>query len=121
MSCEHCAGNCAGCGGCAGSMELTPGELHILQMLGQFSFLPAARKPEDMTPVFLEDATYSREEYSLILQCLEKKALIRLDYDRPLPGADMSAYQDLKIHGSMALTERGYGVLELLETVGFSE
>lgn len=121
MGCEKCSGNCGGCGGCAGSMELTGGEVHILQMLGQFSFLPVARKFDDMTPVFLEDTAYSREEYALILQCLEKKALISIDYDAPLAGADMSAYAGLKVHGSMALTQRGQAVLELLETVGFQE
>lgn len=119
MSCEKCGGNCGSCGGCAGSMELTEGEIHTLQMLGQFSFLPVARKADDMTPIFLEDTAYSREEYSLILQCLEKKALIRIDYDKPLSGADMSAYEGFKVHGSMALTQRGYGVLELIETIGF--
>lgn len=121
MGCEKCSGNCGSCGGCAGSMELTAGEVYILQMLGQYSFLPVARKPEDMVPVFLEDRAYSREECSLILQCLEKKALIRIDYDAPLGGADMSAYAGLKVYGSMALTQRGYGVLELLETIGIQK
>ena len=121
MSCEKCGGNCGSCGGCAGSMELTQGEVRILQMLGQFSFLPVARKREDMTPVFLEDPQYSPQEYSLILQCLEKKALISIDYGAPLAGADMSAYTGLQVHGSMALTARGYGVLELLETTGFQD
>ena len=102
-------------------MELTAGEVHILQLLGQFSFLPVARKADDMTPVCLEGSDYSREEYSLILQCLEKKALISIDYDAPLTGADMTAYNGFPVHGSMALTARGYGVLELLETLGLQE
>ena len=118
MSCEKCGGNCGSCGGCAGSIELTDAEVHILQMLGQFSFLPIARRADDMIPVFLEDENYSRQEYSLILQCLEKKALVSLDYGQPLTGADMSAYKGFQVHGSMALTARGYGVLELLETLG---
>ena len=121
MSCEKCGGNCGSCGGCAGSMELTAGEVHVLQMLGQFSFLPIARRADDMIPMFLEDESYSREEYSLILQCLEKKALVSLDYRQALAGADMSAYKGLPVHGSMALTARGYGVLELLETLGIEE
>lgn len=120
MACEHCGGNCAACGGCAATLELTEGELHILRLLGQYSFLPVARKPEDMIPVFLEDDCYSPEQYSLILQCLEKKQLIRIDYDGPLSGADMSAYRGLKVHGSMALTQRGYTVLDLIETQGIS-
>ena len=118
MACKQCAGNCSACSGCAGTLELTEGELHILYALGQYSFLPVARRADDMTPVYLEDTAYSKADYSLILQCLEKKALIRLDYDTPLSGADMSAYTGFPVHGSMALTQRGYTVLELLETQG---
>ena len=118
MACNKCSGNCASCGGCAGSLELTEGEIALLEDLGQFSFLPVARRADDMTPVYLEDRTYSREEYSLIRQCLEKKGLIRIDYDGPLAGADMSGYRGFPVHGSFALTGRGYTVLELLETQG---
>ena len=118
MSCKHCNGNCTACSGCAGSLELTEGELHILRDLGQFPFLPVARKADDMTPVYKEDAAYSAEEYALILQCLEKKSLIRMDYDAPLKGAYMSAYAGFPVHGSISLTQRGYTVLELLETQG---
>ena len=69
-----------------------------------------------MTPVYLEDTAFSKAEYSLILQCLEKKALIRLDYDTPLRGADMNAYTGFPVHGCISLSQRGYAVLELLET-----
>ena len=120
MACKHCGGNCAACSGCAGALELTEGELHILRSLGQFSFLPVARRADDMTPAYLEDDAYTQEDYSLILQCLEKKSLIRLDYDCALRGADMGAYKGFPVHGSMALTQRGYAVLELLETQGIS-
>lgn len=120
MSCEHCGGNCAACGGCAATLELTDPEVHILQLLGQYSFLPVARQPWEMTPYYREDDQYTQQEYTLALQCLEKKQLIRLDYDAPLSGADMSAYRDLKVFGSMALTQRGYTVLDLIETQGFS-
>ena len=61
---------------------------------------------------------YSKDDYSLILQCLEKKALIRLDYDVPLRGADMTAYTGFPVHGCISLSQRGYAVLELLETQG---
>ena len=120
MSCKNCSGNCAACSGCAGALELTEGELYLLRCLGQYPFLPVARKVSDMTPVYLEDDAYSREDYSLILQCLEKKALISIDYDAPLPGADMSAYAGFPVHGSMGLTGRGYTVLEMLENQGIS-
>lgn len=123
MACNSCSGGCAGCAGCAhrdGSLELTQAEVQMITCLGQFSFLPVARRSDDMTPIYLEDSTYTPEEYSLILQCLEKKALIRIDYDQPLTGADMSAYKGYPVHGSMALTQRGYTVLELLEKQGIA-
>lgn len=113
-----CKGNCGSCGGCAKELVLTEAEITMLNALGQFSFLPVARKADDMTPIYLEDDSYSREEYSLILQCLEKKALISIDYDAPLQGADMSAYTGLPVHGSFALTQRGQQVLEMLEVQG---
>jgi len=118
MSCGKCSGNCASCGGCAGALELTQWEIDLLKLLGQYSFLPVARKTDDMTPVYLEEDDHSKEEYSLILLCLEKKELIRIDYDKPLLGADMSAYKGYPVHGSMALTERGYTVLDLLDKQG---
>ena len=117
----ECNGNCGSCGGCAKELVLTQQEVEMLYTLGQFPFLPVARKADDMTPVYLEDTQYSREEYSLILQCLEKKALISIDYDKPLSGADMSAYKGLPVHGSFALTERGQQVLEMLELQGIHE
>ena len=92
----------------------------MLASLGQYSFLPVARKADDMTPIYLEEQTYSREEYSLTLQVLEKKNLICIDYT-PLPGADMSAYTGYPVHGSIGLTQRGQQVLELLELLGIGE
>ena len=118
MACNKCSGNCGSCTGCAGSLELTEMEIEMLQKLGQFSFLPVARKRDDMVPVYLEDRLHSKEDYSLILQCLEKKGLVSLDYGSALRGADMSAYSTYPVHGSMALTQRGQEVLETLEIQG---
>ena len=114
-NCENCGG---GCGGCAKALELHPMEIQLLRSFGQCPFLPVARRTDDMTPVYLEEQDYSPEEYSLILQCLEKKGLIRIDYDAPLKGADMRAYSAYPIHGSMALTKRGQQALEILDTQG---
>ena len=113
--CNH---NCASCSGCAGVLELTQGEIEMLLELGQFAFLPVARKADDMKPVYLEETERSAEEYSLILQCLEQKRLISLDYDKPMGNVDMSAYRGYPVHGSMALTERGQNVVEMLERQG---
>ena len=115
--CKNCAGSCGNCGGC-GSLELGPMEAALLRKLGQFSFLPVARRADDMTPIYREDTDFSQEEYSLIIQLLEKKGLVRLEYT-PLIGADMSAYTGYPVHGSMGLTSRGQQALEQIEwTVG---
>lgn len=113
--------NCNNCGGCAKELLLTQPELHILQKLGQIPFLPVARLASSETPVYLEDHDLPEETYSLALACLEKKALIELDYHRPLSHFDYSAYTAYPLHGSIALTARGLSVLELLERQGFQE
>jgi len=111
-----CNGNCGTCSGCARELVLTEKEIAFLHLLGQYAFLPVARTLGDLTPVYLEDG--DREEMSLLLQCLEKKGLISLDYDKPLSGFDETAYASYPIRGSMALTERGQNVLELMEYQG---
>ena len=97
-----CNGNCGSCSGCARELVLTEKEIEFLNTLGQYAFLPVARTMGDLTPVYLEDG--EPEEMSLLLQCLEKKGLISLDYDKPLTGFDETAYTAYPIRGSMALT-----------------
>ena len=111
-----CNGNCSACSGCARELVLTQKEIDFLNVLGQYAFLPVARTMGDLTPIYLEDG--QQEEMSLLLQCLEKKGLISLDYDKPLAGFDETAYAAYPIRGSMALTERGQKVLELMEYQG---
>ena len=117
---HSCSGNCGNCGGCARELTLNEGELRLLDTLSEIPFLPVARKMGDLTPVYLEDDVYSREEYSLILQCLEKKGLISLDYDKPLKNFDDSAYSAYPIRGSIALTERGQTVVEMIQRQGLN-
>jgi hypothetical protein len=116
-----CGGNCANCGGCARELVITPWEIEMLQKLGQIPFLPVARKMGDMEPVYLEDRDHTVEEYSLILQTMEKKGLISLDFAVKIKGFDDSAYAAYPIRGSMALTNRGQQVLEMLELQGIQE
>ena len=115
MGCSH---NCGSCGGCAKVLELTESEIEMLQALGQFAFLPIARRADDMVPVYLEDEKYSKEEYSLILQVLEQKNLVSLDYDKPLSAGYGDAYVGYPVKGSVALTARGQKVVEMLEISG---
>ena len=107
--------NCSSCGGCGKVLTLTENEIAFLRILGQYAFLPVARKADDMTPVCLE-----ADADSAALQHLEKKGLIDISYDSPLAGADMSAYAGYPVHGSAGLTLRGQQVLALLETQGIS-
>ena len=116
--CGNCSGNCGSCTGCSSALELHEAELKMLQTLAQVPFLPVARRADDMVPVYLEETEYTLEEYSLILQCLEKKQLIAIDYDAPLKGCDLAAYAAYPVRGSFALTARGQQVLELLEIQG---
>ena len=116
--CDH---NCAGCSGCGKSLSLTEAEIEMLRTLAQIPFLPVARRADAETPVYLEDEKHTKEEYSMILACLEKKGLISLDFDKPLSGFDDSAYKAYPIRGSMALTARGQTVVELLELQGIEE
>lgn len=114
----QCSGNCPNCTGCSRSLMLTEGEIHILKTMGQIPFLPVARKTSDMIPIYLEDTVYTKEEYSMILQSLERKSLIDIDYGFPLSNCDMSAYEGYPVHGSIALTNRGQQVVDTLDMQG---
>ncbi len=113
-SCGGCSGNCASCNGCAGSLLLTQMEIDMLHTFAQLPFLPVARKADDMTPIYLDGAGDS----SLVLQCLEKKGLIDIDYHQSLSGFDYGDYSAYPVRGSMALTARGQEVLDTLEVQG---
>lgn len=124
MSCEHCKGSCTGCGGCSGcngAMELSSGEIEMLLTLSQIPFLPVSRALGDDTPIYLEDDRLTPAEYSLILQCLEKRGLISIDYDMPLKGLCCPTYEGRQILGSFALTNKGQQVVELMEFSGIQE
>ena len=116
--CAHCSGGCGSCEGCGNTLTLNPAELQMLQKLGQIPFLPVARCYDSADPVYLEDRDYSQEEYSLILQSLEKKGLISIDFDIPLKSFCSEAYSAYPVVGSFALTARGQRILELLELQG---
>ncbi len=117
MICMSNCGNCetCGCERCGGCLELTAGEVALLEKLGQFAFLPVARRAEDMTPVYLED---NSGESAILLQLLERKQLISLDYDQPLKAYDEAWYRAYPVQGSFALTQRGQLVLDQLQTQG---
>lgn len=108
-----CSGQCGGCNGCGQSLTLTQKEIDFLYKLGQIPFLPVARKADGETGVFLEEAGWDT-----VIALLERKGLVSLDYDKPIQGFDYSAYAGYPLRGSMALTARGIGALELLDIRG---
>lgn len=117
--CNSCSGDCASCSGCngCGVLELTREEMEFLTLLGQIPFLPVARTVADPTPV-CPDAGEDREIGSLVVQCLEKKGLVELDFERPLKNYTPPAGENYPIWGSVALTARGQRVLELIQVQG---
>lgn len=115
----NCNGNCAGCSGCARELVLTAAEIDFLDQLGQIPFLPVARNLGDLTPIYLEEGEEKQAHYALVLQCLEKKGLVSLDYDKPLRNCSDPSYDPYPIRGSISLTERGQKVLQMLEYQGF--
>ncbi len=111
--------NCSSCG--KRELELTAAEIEMLRQFSQYPFLPVAKNAADEMPTYLEENDRSIEEYGIILALLEKKGLISIDYEKPLKNADLSAYQGFDQVGSMALTARGLGVLEMMDMQGISE
>lgn len=109
--CESCGGCSGGCSGCGLELELTEEEIRFLHRLGECAFLPVIQEKE--APVFPEEP--GKE---LLLQILEKKGLISLDYDKPLKDYHTPAYDASPVRGSMALTKRGQDVLELMKYQG---
>lgn len=116
--CMHNCSSCSGCSNCSNCLTLTEAELSMLQQLGEIPFLPVARRADSMNPIYLEDQKHSVEEYSAILQALEQKGLITLDYNLPIKGFHDQRYHDFPVVGSFALSARGQQVLELLDVQG---
>ncbi|MGI5935305.1 MAG: hypothetical protein ACOX7I_00635 [Oscillospiraceae bacterium] len=95
-----------------------PAEVSMLLKFAEVPFLPVARKEESGEPVYLEHRDRDEAEYGRIISSLCQKGLITLDYDMPLTNFDYAAYKSYPVRGSMALTERGQAVLDMLEVQG---
>lgn len=89
--------------------------------VGRIPFLPVARRADSEEPVYLESMDATVREYALILLCLEKKNLVSIDYSAPLKGFSYAGYEKYPVKGSVALTNRGQQVLDLLEKQGIQE
>lgn len=115
-NCNGCCGNCGGCG----ELVLAPEEVDILLLLAQVAFLPVMRTADSPDPLCPDIAGQSPEQAGLYLQCLEKRGLITIDFDRPLSGCK-GKYANYPIQGSCGLTARGQELLTLMDIQGLSE
>ena len=116
--CGNCSGNCGSCTGCGSALLLTEEEIKILEQLGQVAFLPVGRTMAEEVPIYYPDGLIPENLGSLVLQCLEKKGLITIDYDQSLKGFDYGPVCHKFYRGSVGLTLRGQQVLELMEIQG---
>ena len=115
---NHCGRCCGGiCSGCGGSVLLSDGELEMLREFAQYPFLPVA-SDENGDPIYRESNTRSETDYASILSAMQKKGLIQINYDIPLPNYAYRLYHDCKHHGSMALTSLGQCVIDQIENQG---
>lgn len=96
-------------------IPLSPMEKEILKQFAVTPFLPIASNGH--FPVCYE-FSISTPEAGNLLQKLEKRGLIRIDYDIPLSGYDYSKYSDYSLCGSMALTGLGQDMLDDMEFEG---
>lgn len=106
--------DCQGqCGGCRANMYLTGKALELLELLGEYAFLPLGRR--DGKPLYI---TETGEELTNSVLTLSLNGLASLDYSTPLTGFDYSAYASCDSLGSMALTALGQDALEALDING---
>lgn len=115
---SKCNGCCGSCGGC-GELVLAPEEVAILQLLAQVAFLPVMRSVASSDPVCPDIDGQTPEQAGLALQCLEKRGLISIDFDRPLSGSNKTL-AGYPINGSCGLTAKGQQVIDLMEIHGIS-
>ena len=71
-----------------------------------------------MDTVKLENKTVRKEWDDRVLEVLEKKSLISIDYRSPLKGCKDGWYLSCPVQGSLALTARGQQVLDLIDYQG---
>ena len=89
---------------------MTQPEIDFLLLLAQTPFLPVGRALGEETPIFENDPSKTP-----VLEVLEKKSLISIDYRSPLKGCEDGWYVSCPVQGSLALTARGQQVLDLID------
>ena len=118
MSCEYCHACDRGteCVGCQRNTELNPLESALLDVFSVTPFLPVAIDRQSGR-MLLTDPEMEPNAAALALRMLQKRGLVRVDADLPLPNADYRGYEGWT-HGSAALTARGQEFLDDMEHQG---
>ena len=118
MSCENCqvCSHGTDCSGCQQNTVLNPLESALLDVFSVTPFLPAAIDRQSGR-IFLADPELDPNAAGLALRMLQRRGLVRVDADLPLPNADYSGYEGWT-HGSAALTARGQEFLDTMEYQG---
>lgn len=119
-SCGKQDKSCGGCssGGCAGggcrdkTIYITEDEKAFLTQLAEIPFLPLARFMMQSTqladavavwaaPIYLNSRNETSDDVKntgAVLQSLEDKYLVTLDYDLPLQNGDYSIYEESRVY-----------------------
>ena len=118
MSCENCqaCSRAAGCSGCQRNTALNFLESALLDVFSVTPFLPVAIDRQSGR-ILLTDPEMEPNAAALALRMLQKRGLVRVDADLPLPNADYRGYEGWT-HGSAALTARGQELLDTMEYQG---
>ena len=118
MNCENCQACNQGtdCSGCQRNTELNLLEYALLDVFSVTPFLPVAIDRQSGR-MLLMDPELEPTAAGLALRMLQRRGLVRVDADLPLPNADYSGYKD-QAHGSAALTARGQEFLDSMEYQG---
>ena len=118
MNCENCQACNQGtdCSGCQRNPALNPLESALLDVFSVTPFLPVAIDRQSGR-MLLMGPELEPNAASLALRMLQRRGLVRVDADLPLPNADYSGYEGWT-HGSAALTARGQEFLDSMEYQG---
>lgn len=108
---EHICGGC-NCGQHQTEIQISEEEIAFLKQLAQTPYLPLARfvlkstksshfESVALAPVYINNKTDSMEtvkSMATVLESLEEKGLITLDYDEPLENGDYADYSDSSLY-----------------------
>ena len=118
-ACDKCVKNCK-CTHCVSEcealinmdIELSEDEKKAIDCFTIIPFIPVS-KDETGQPYYLSDGSWEILENSVVLKSLEKKGMIKIDYDIPISNFDYEKY-GVATKGSAALTALGQDYSDII-------